>query len=133
MDEADKKQVESICWKTIFIAVVLVGIGIVIGRVTADMCPLSKMGRCGSGYSMKSCCNKGWGASRCDKQWQSGCKKDMGMCKPGCTCPKCSEKAGMCKPGCTCPKCLNNKSQCKSDPNKTGCPMTTEKAAEPAK
>ena len=131
MDEADKRQVEGICWRTVLIAVVLMAIGAGIGHIaTVRHCMM--MGRCGD-YGMKTCWNKGWGAGSCDKQWQSGCKKEMGMCKPGCTCPKCSQKAAMCKPGCTCPKCLKKKAECKSDPNKAGCPMSGEETTEPAK
>lgn len=141
MDEGDKREVEKICWKTIFIAVVLVGIGVVIGRVTAGMCPLSPMGKWG-GYSMKSCWNKGGQgshrrlASKCnrakkswDKQKQAGCKNYMSKCKQGCTCPKCCQKAGVCQPGCTCPMCLK-KTVRMSDPNKAGCPMMEKKTVE---
>jgi hypothetical protein len=126
MDEGDKREVEKICWKTIFIAVVLVGIGVVIGRVTAGMCPLSKMGKCGGGYSMKSCWNKGgspskcWMAKRCDRTKKSWWKKDWSECR---------EKVGKCKLGCTCLKC-SKKSACVSNPDKAGCPMMEKKTVE---
>ena len=128
MDEGDKREVEKICWKTIFIAVVLVGIEVVIGRVTAGMCPLSPMGKCG-GYSMKSCWNKGgtagkcWLTSKCGRAKKSWDKKDWSECR---------EKMSKCKPGCACPKC-SKKSACVSEPNKAGCPMMEKKTVESEK
>lgn len=124
MDEGDKREVEKICWKTIFIAVVLVGIGVVIGRMTAGMCPLSPMGKCG-GYSMKSCWNKGGPAGKCCMASKCGvvCDKKLAGCKG---------EPGMCGPGCACPKC-SRKSACVSDPNKAGCPMMEKKTIESEK
>jgi hypothetical protein len=126
MSEDDRKSgIQSQCWKTIFIAIALLAIGAVIGHLLTVRCPHCRMmGRCGDGYGMKAPWGKGgptgrcefgdklgYGRKFCDKQGKwTGCREKMGMCKPGCTCPKCSKKGA-----------------CLSEDKKGVCPMMDKK------
>jgi len=117
------------CFKAIFMAIVLLVIGAAIGHVmTMKRCPM--MGPWGGGHGMKACLDRGerereggWenkfhGEKEiCSKEkgW-FGHKDDLGKCKPGCTCPKCSKK------GADLP-----------EPGKAGCPMMEKKEGKPEK
>ncbi|MFA5240707.1 MAG: hypothetical protein WC476_13510 [Phycisphaerae bacterium] len=105
MDEGDKREVEKICWKTIFIAVVLIMIGVAIGHVaTVKRCPMLRLG--GNNCGMKAFWDKGdRGGRPCNLER----KFDAERCRPS----KCSKRKA-----------------CLSDPNKAGCPMTDQKASE---
>ncbi|MFZ0034734.1 MAG: hypothetical protein WAK60_07090 [Sedimentisphaerales bacterium] len=109
------------CWKVIFIAIALLAIGAVFGHVMTMKClgGHHMMGP-GGGHGMKACWDRGnmeregcWehkfrgGKEVCGEQEeQFEHKAEMGKCKPGCTCPKCSKKGA-----------------CLSEPNKASCPM----------
>ena len=126
MGEVDKNEVQRICWRTFFIAIVFLAIGAAFGHVmTVKCCPMR--GPWGGGPGMKSCWDRGrecgWGhkflgeKGVCGKQKsRCGYKSEMGKCKPGCTCPKCLKKAA-----------------CTPDPNKAGCPMMGKKEVAPEK
>ena len=98
------------CWGKIFITIALLAIGAVIGHIMTMRHHCGHMrGLCGDGYGMKACWDRG--ERECE-----GSSERKAMCKPGCTCPKCSKKAaGL------------------SDPNKACCPMMDKKEAEPKK
>lgn len=107
MSEDEKKsEIQNQCWKTIFIAIALLAIGAVLGHLATVRC-CWMMGRCGGGYGMRACWDKGRMESQCefghrfggkkkvyDKQgnWV-GHKEKMGKGKPGRAYPKCSKKA----------------------------------------
>ncbi|MDD5326647.1 MAG: hypothetical protein PHY02_02400 [Phycisphaerae bacterium] len=101
MDEGEKREVEKICWKTIFIAVVLVLIGVAVGHVlTVQSCPMMKPF---GGPCMKAFWDKG--------DWGRGCNIGRKADTERRGFSKCSERRA-----------------CLSDPNKAGCPMTDKKA-----
>jgi hypothetical protein len=103
------------CWKIIFITIALLAIGAVIGHVMTMRHHCRQMrGLCGDGYCMKA----RWDRGDRECEGSSEHKAVTGMCKPGCTCPKCSKKAaGL------------------SDPNKAkaGCPMMDKKEGKSEK
>ena len=125
MSENEKKHDSQSCcccqsWKAIFIAIVFIAIGAVLGHMITMMHLCCHRGLCGGNYGMKICRDRGWmeregsfehnyrhGREAGDqhKDWSEH-KADMGKCKPGCTCPICSKKAASL-----------------SEPNKAGCPM----------
>ena len=119
------------CFKAIFMAIVLLAIGAVFGHAAAMRhCRSMMMGPWGGGHGMKACWDRGerereggWENKfqgekefRGEQKGWFGHKADMGKCKPGCTCPKCSKKgAGL------------------SEPDKASCPMMEKKEGKPEK
>lgn len=126
-EDERKSEIQSQCWKTIFIAIALLAIGAVLGHLATVRC-CQMTGRCG-GYGMRACWDGGrlegqrefghrfgGGKKVCDKQgdWVE-CKGKMEKSKPGREHPKCSKKAGSL-----------------SEQKKGVCPMAEKKAEEKA-
>jgi hypothetical protein len=116
MSENEKKHDGQNCcccqsWKAIFIAIAFMVIGAVLGHMLTMMHRCCHMHMHGDNYGMRVCQDKG--PMECKGGFENNCrqgkesenKADMGKCKPGCTCPKCSKKAASL-----------------SDPNKAACP-----------
>jgi len=106
------------CWGKIFITIVLLIIGAVIGHIMTMKHHCGHMRGLCDGYGMKACWDRGDRGEREEKEFRGereekgwfGHKDDMGKCQPGCTCPKCSKKAA-----------------CLSEPNKAGSPTMDKK------
>jgi hypothetical protein len=125
MSDVDKNEVQNICWKTIFIAIALLAIGAVFGHVMT----VAMMGPWG-GPGMKACWAKG--DRECKGMWEHKCRGGKEICgKEKCWFGQ-KDDMGKCKPGCTCPKCTKMRA-CMEEPNKPVCPTMEKRAGKPEK
>jgi hypothetical protein len=129
MSEDEKKENQKCCcccqcFKAIVMAILLLVIGAAIGHVVTMMHCCPKMGPW-SHHGMKACWDKGERERECgwENKFEEGkeiCSKDKGLFGH-------KDDMGKCKPGCTCPKC-SKKGADMPEAGKTGCPMTEQKS-----
>jgi hypothetical protein len=120
MSEVDKNDVQNICWKTIFIAIVLLAIGAVFGHVMTMKLCCPMIGPWGGGHSMKACWDKERMGHKCDWEHKFQREKEVGGKEKGWFGHKAD--TGKCKPG-------SMKGAGPSEP----CPMMEKKAGKPEK